>query len=173
MDDLKRREFLKLGGAAVVAGATPLAAAKPPSRLRDGAVQRGADRDGAHRLRRHRRPGIGGTSGTCSRFPAAGSPPSATSAPSAPTGRRSRSPPPGSRRRPPTPAARATSSGCARPRSSISSTTRRRGSGTCPIMLAAMKNGKHTATEVPAAMTRRRLLGDRRSRGEASRSTAC
>ena len=27
LDDLKRREFLKLGGAAVVAGATPLSAA--------------------------------------------------------------------------------------------------------------------------------------------------
>src|SRR5215211_5277603 len=31
MDDLKRREFLKLGGAAVVAGATPLGAAAQPA----------------------------------------------------------------------------------------------------------------------------------------------
>ena len=42
-----------------------------------------------------------------------------------------------------------------------------------PIMLAAMKNGKHAATEVPAAMTARRLLGDRRGGREATRSTAC
>ena len=86
MDDLKRREFLKLGGAAVAA------AALPDSRPRGaaaghGAVQRSADRDGAHRLRRDRRAGLRPRQEPARRFPAAASPPSATSGRSAPTGR--------------------------------------------------------------------------------------
>ncbi len=35
-----------------------------------------------------------------------------------------------------------------------------------PVCVAAMKNGKHAATEVPAAMTARRLLAARRTRRE-------
>ena len=153
MDDLKRREFLKLGGAAVVAGATPLARTSRPVDCAERTVQRAADRDGANRLRRDRRPGSGPR-------------PEPAEDSRLPDHRRLRHParahrlgdeadhrrrPSGADRLHPRPA-RLRAAVRDRGRS-ISSTTRRRGNCTCPIMLAAMKNGKHTATEVPAAMT--------------------
>ena len=154
---MDRRDFLKVSGSAVAAGALagrPAPAdAQAAAAAARGAARGAADRDGADRLCRHRRPGVEPRPEPAedSRLPhhrRLRHPPRAHR-----LGDARRSPRPAIRRRPPTPAARAISSGCARPRSSISSTTPRRGSGTCPIMLAAMKNGKHTATEVPAAMT--------------------
>ena len=68
--------------------------------------------------------------------------------------------------------ARATSSGCARPRTSISSSTPRRGNGTCRSCVAAMKNGKHAATEVPAAMTLDDCWAARRGARRSTGSTA-
>ena len=49
--------------------------------------------------------------------------------------------------------ARPTSSGCARPKTSTSSITATPWEWHVPVCVAAMKNGKHAATEVPAAMT--------------------
>ena len=172
MDDLKRREFLKLGGAAVVAGATPLGAqaaqstaqnapfsAAPIEMVRIGYVGIGGQGSG------HVRNLLG--------IPGCRITAVCDVRPERTEWATKRSPPPATRRRLPTPAARATSSACARPSSSISSTTPRHGSGTFPIMLAAMKNGKHTATEVPAAMTVDDCWAMVEVGGEASRSTAC
>ena len=82
-------------------------------------------------------------------------------------GDQGRSPPPAIPRRPSTTAVRATSSGCARPKQLDLVYNATPWEFHVPIMLAAMKNGKHTATEVPGGDDARRLLGDGRGGGEA------
>ena len=172
MDDLKRREFLRLGGAAVVAGAVPLsgeAAAKPAAAapfsaapmetVRIGFVGIGGQGSG-HVNNLLKIPGCRITA-VCDIRPertdwatkqitAAGHPRADRLQPRA-AGFRA----------------------AVRDRVLDLVYNATPWEFHVPIMLAAMKNGKHTATEVPAAMTRGRLLGDRRGGGEASRSTAC
>ena len=58
---MERRDFLKLGGTAIAAGATVMRSTARRRRAGrcPGAVCRAEDRDGPHRLRRHRRSGSG------------------------------------------------------------------------------------------------------------------
>ena len=172
MDDLKRRDFLKLGGARGRRGRRRRSPASGAARG-DEAIQRAADRDGADRLRRHRRAGRRPRQEPAEdprlphhrglRHPAGAHR----------LGDRSRSPRPGSRRRRSTTAARATSSGCARPKTLDLVYNATPWEWHVPIMLAAMKNGKHAATEVPAAMTLDDCWAHRRGGREAPASTAC
>ena len=148
-----RREFLTAGGASRHRRSRGRQTGRGRAAGRAGAAGRAANGDGAHRVRRDRSPGIGprqqpaedrGLShhGRVRR-------PIRAHGLGDPRHRRRRT----ARARPPTPGARATSSGSRETEDLDLVYTATPWEWHVPVMLAAMKNGKHAATEVPAAMT--------------------